>query len=294
VVGRFVVGVPIVNSRGRNWPDSRYHPDHWGMTSEPLTAEQIMLVGGCADLRSNLQISDGERWRALPGEVVRHIARLAAAEGRCLVFPYVSGPAAKRLTDASGGLISWRPAAREAHFDDVLEPDHESKLGSRVRGVWRRDRKLLARTDLHTWVDDWPEAAAEASALIATHNSRKGQADHTEFVRMRHDQWDECEQVELIVFGAECTGVRGMMTAFIWRDELELYEIGLTGEEGPHRLAAYISLLFHQPLALARERGLGRIRAGIGAETPKSSRGAVFTDLHAGMLDVRRTRMLAT
>lgn len=294
VDGRFVAGVPIINSSGRNWPDARYHPAHWGMTPESLSAEQIMLVGGCADLRSNLQICDGKRWQAIPGEVVLHIARIAAAEGRCLVFPYISGPAVKRLTAAAGGQISWRPVAREAHFDGVLEPDHESKSGSRIRGVWRRDRKLLARTDLHTWVTAWPEAAAEASGLIATHNSRKGQVDHAEFVRMRHDQWDECEQVELIVFGAECPGVRGMMSAFIWRDELELYEIGLTGSEGPHRLAAYISLLFHQPLALARERGLRRIRAGTGAETPKSSRGAAFTDLHAGLLDVQRTRMLGT
>jgi hypothetical protein len=142
-------------------------------------------------------------------------------------------------------------------------------------------------------VRSWPEAEEEASKLIAEHNSRKGTPDHPEFVRFRYAEWQQCEGVELVVFAARAHAVSGVLTALVSKDELELCDIGLVGEEGPARLAAYLDLVFHHPVAFARSRGLPNIRVGFGAEVPKKSRGAVFEDLYGGVLDLDHTRKLA-
>jgi hypothetical protein len=109
---------------------------------------------------------------------------------------------------------------------------------------------------------------------------------------MRHTEWSQCAGVELVVFAVSSPAASGFLTALAWKDELALYEIGLTGEDGRERLAAYLSLLFHQPHDFAASRGLRTIRAGLAAEVPKSSRGALFTELSGGVLNADEVRKL--
>jgi hypothetical protein len=121
----------------------------------------------------------------------------------------------------------------------------------------------------------------------------KGRPDHPEFVRMRYRDWLRCGQVECVVFTAETPTCSGVMVGVVWNTDLEILEVGLTGEPSPERLAVYLDLLFHQPLRLAWDRGLRDIRLGAEAGTPKASRGAVFQEQFGGVLGVAETRVLA-
>jgi hypothetical protein len=190
-------------------------------------------------------------------------------------------------------MTSWTHLGNEAKFTDTHLPDRTDRLGSRVRGVLRRDQRNIARHGFRTGVKRWAESSDEMLDLIATHNMAKGQTDHPEFVRMRHDQWDRCDGVEVVMFTLASETIRGVLTALVWSGELELYEVGLSGEDGPERMAAYASLLFHQPLAFAAEHGLHSMRAGLAAETPKSSRGATLSELSGGVLLQNETRKQA-
>jgi len=278
--GRLDAAVPVFTPRGRRWADPLYDPAGWGLGE--LRPDEALLVGGCADLRSGWHVTAGAH-RA----VLVEAARLAAGERRALVFPYFYAAARDALS--TDGIV-WAALAREAAFEDVLAADREQRLGARVRGVLRRDRRLIEAAGVRGTVRGWDGTGAE---LIAAHNIRKGKPDHAEFVRMRHAQWARCPAVEVLVFECRAAGACGVLSALVWENELELYEIGLTGDDGPDRLAVYLDLMFHRPLGYARRRGLRRIRAGLAAETPKGSRGARFRELYGGVLDRERTAALA-
>jgi hypothetical protein len=95
------------------------------------------------------------------------------------------------------------------------------------------------------------------------------------------------------VFTARSPVVTGVETAVLWNNELDLREIGLAGEEGADRRAAYLDLVFRQPIAFAQSRRLRRIRLGMGAEMVKTGRGAVLQDLHGGVLTASDARRFA-
>ena len=292
--GQLEAVVPLFTCPGPAWVDPVYDPGTWGFPADSFESapDEVMLVGGCADLRTALHVDS----RAIPkrvGELLVRTAELAVSEDRFLAFPYVYEDARRTISEATEGMTSWTHLGNEAKFMDTHLPDREQHLSSRVRGVLRRDRRTIADYGFDTGVSTWGETHDEALHLIATHNVAKGQTDHTEFVRMRHDQWDRCEGVEVVTFTLASDTIRGVLTALVWSGELELYEVGLTGEAGPERMAAYAELLFHQPLAFAVEHGLRSIRAGLAAETPKSSRGAMFSELSGGVLLRDETRKLA-
>ncbi|HEV2452090.1 MAG TPA: hypothetical protein VGS62_09195, partial [Streptosporangiaceae bacterium] len=195
------------------------------------------------------------------------------------------------LSAAACERIAWAPLGPEAHIRGLLDPDWESSLPKRVRYNLRHDRELVATAGIVSGQSSWSGIEDAASELIAKHNIRKGQPDHPEFVRMRHQQWADCAQAELIVFTARSPAVTGVETAVVWKDELDLREIGLTGDEGADRRAAYLDLVFRQPIAFARTHGLRRIRLGMEVDRVKAGRGAVMQDLYGGVLpasDVRR------
>jgi hypothetical protein len=286
--GRLTAMIPVYACRGRTWPDPAYDPGTWDLPAalrEGRDPGSCLLVGGCTDMRSGLHAGLPESGPDTARLLLARLADHAAGQGRCLVFPYVNSSAKAALTKAGDDGIAWTMLRREARMDGVLNPRWERELGSRAYGVLRRDRRLIEAAPLLRSQPAWPDIADEAGELIAEHYLRKGEPDHPEFVRLRHAEWDQCEGVELVVFATAVDDVRGVLTALVWEDELELRDIGLTVGDSPHRLAAYLDLLFHRPLEFARARGLRTIRAGHGAEVPKRSRGAVFTDLYGGVLD---------
>jgi hypothetical protein len=293
---RLVGMVPLYTATGGTWPDPAYDPGTWGLpdgTAAGCTADRSLLVGGYADLRSGLPVDDDLLAGSGPRTLLARIARLAAEEGRCLVLPYAYTRAKQALDRACEGAIGWTVLGREAHLRGVSEPGWEAAQRKPVRYNLRHDRALIAEAGLRVGILSWPQAEKAASLLIAEHNVRKGQPDHPEFVTMRNQQWDACPSVEFTVFAGRAGTAAGFVTGWVWRDELEIYEIGLRGEESPQRFALYLDLVFHQPIRFAQERGLRCIRLGPAAERAKAGRGAQFEDLYGGVLNMDETRRLA-
>ena len=309
--------------RGVDWPDPAYDISAWtrplyltvpgGSPSGPhdgshrelhgelpsgsdlgpatLAADQCVFIGGCADLRSALHLGPADRTQTGASRLLAAFAR--ANPGRFLVFPYLYRADRDLVDDATGGRCWWTLLGRESYFPRLTEPDREAGLGSRVRGVLRHDRRLIASAGLVAAVTDWSDAPADTAELIAAHNTRKGSPDHPEFVALRHDQWADCPSVRVVVFSVRSGSVRGVLSALVWRDQLELAEVGLAGPDGPVRLACYLDLLFHQPIRFAAAHGLTAIRAGLAAEVPKKSRGARLREVYGGVLGPADTARLA-
>jgi len=288
--------IPVYTCRSMRWPDPAYDFTAWPLYGEMPDlggVESALLVGGCLDRRSNLHIRRDRVTASTLHRLTVQLARLAAADDRFLIFPYVYGDTKDDLSEATGNSIVWAALSREARLYGVSDPDWERAQGSRISGVLRHDRRLIASARVQGSVRSWPEAGERASRLVAEHNSRKGGPDHPEFVWFRYSEWQQCEGVELVVFESSASGVSGALIALIWNDELELCEIGLTGADSQFRLAVYLDLLFHRPLTFARSRNLRNIRLGYAAELPKKSRGAVFEVLYGGVLHRTCTRRIA-
>ncbi|MFD0424273.1 hypothetical protein [Streptomyces parvus] len=288
--------VPVYRHRMRSWADPSYDPRAWGLpdgVSDEFTPATSLLVGGCLDRRTGLHVEAGAR---TPGELRRilvELARLAADEDRGLVFPYLYEDARDALAAATEDRVVWAELGREAHLYGLADPTWEQALPSRVRYRLRRDRRAIADVPMTVAEASWDDVDAWASPLIADHNAAKGQREPAEFVSFRFSRWQENPDVRLLAFTAESAGLRGVQSALLWGDELELYEIGLAGEESDERLALYLNLLFHQPIRYARSLGIDHLRLGSKAETAKGRRGGVFTTLHGGVLSRAETRRLA-
>jgi hypothetical protein len=287
--------VPLYRSRGTSLPDPAYDPANWAWPNQPAdkSGQEYLLVGGCADYRTGLHADAGARAPAELRRLLTRAAQAASEDGLCLAFPFMYSDAMGILAEVTSGAATWTLLGREAWIRGLAAPDWEEQLPSKVRYVLRRDRRLIREAGLLSGVTTWPEVKDWASILIAEHNIRKGQFDQPDFVHVRYEEWQRTSQVELIAFTVTDGDFRGVLTALIWQDQLELYEIGLSGRESPGRLAAYLALLFHLPFNLAADRGLAEIRAGLAAEIPKNSRGAELVDLYGGILGAADTQRLA-
>jgi hypothetical protein len=294
--GRLMAMLALYTANGRAWPDPAYDPSTWelpaGLRGDYAPGDCV-LVGGFADLRTGFAVAEQAREPAVLGELLAGIAQFAAEQDRCLVFPYLLPDAQQAVTAATAGRIGWAPLAREARLARVSDADWYAGMPGEVRRNLRRDQKLIAAAGIVPSRHSWPEVEELASDVIAEHNVALGRFDHAEFVRMRNREWDACPGVELTVFGASTASVTGFVTALIWQDRLEAYEIGLRGEHGPQRFAAYLDLVFYQPLRTAQAAGLTDIRLGVTSERVKAGRGAVFADLRGGVLSLADTRCLA-
>jgi hypothetical protein len=291
--GSLVGLLPVYWPTGGSWPDPGYSPAVWplpDMAAEDFAANRCLLVGGVYDHRSALHVTDDP---SVARECLREAARLAVESDRRLVFPFFSDRSRRILDHATDGCIQWCIVQREAIFPDVLGPDREARVGARVRGVLRRDRRLIDQTGTVGSVIAWESADHRTYDAIAEHNLRKGRFDHPELVHLRYAQWLACADVEVIVFEVRAGPLSGLLTALVWQNELELYEIGLPESDHSARLAVYLDLVFHRPFEYARRHQLKNIRAGIAGVTPKASRGAIFAPLYGGVLDADGTRRIA-
>lgn len=292
--GQTKAAIPLYASCLADWSDPAYDPRAWALpptVRADCTAARCLVVESYEDRCSGLHVECSAREPQQLRQILAAMTQAAARQDRCLSFPYFSSGARDALSAAARGRIAWVLLGREAHIRDLSEPGWESSLPKRIRYNLRHDRDLIASAAITSRQCSWPEIEDTASELIARHNIGKGQPDHPEFVRMRHQQWADCPQAELVVFTARSPVVTGVETAVLWNNELDLREIGLAGDEGADRRAAYLDLAFRQPIRFAQSRRLRRIRLGTGAEMVKTGRGAVLQDLHGGVLtasDVRR------
>jgi hypothetical protein len=283
--------VPLYLPRGR-LADRAYDPSTWpDGPPDPAGQDYVtaLFVGGVADLRTSLHVARDHRARPDMSRLLSALVEVATSFDRTsIVFPYVFEETKQCLSDAAD-QIAWCTLEREAHYLDVADGDWIERQSSKVRYVLRRDQRLIAAAGAAVTTASWPDVEDYAAQLIAEHNTRMGGNDHPEFVRMRHREWMECTEVDLTVFVLSGPGAPGVLTAILWRGELELYEIGLAPSVGAARLASYIALLFQAPMAFARSHDVRAIRAGVAAAVPKASRGATFRTLFGGVLPLSDT-----
>jgi hypothetical protein len=294
--GKLTSAIPLYASRMANWPDPAYDPRAWPLpaaVTADCTAARCLVVGSyeerCAGLHVECSAREPEQLR----QILAAMAQAAAGQDRHLSFPYVSSATRDALSAATDGRITWALLGREAQLLDMSEPGWEAGLPQKVRYNLRHDRELIAAAALTSGHCSWPEIEDTASELIAKHNIEKGYPDHPEFVRMRQRRWADCSRVEMFVFTVTSPVVTGVETGIVWNDELSLSEIGMSGDEGDERRAAYLDLAFRQPIAFAQSRGLRRIRYGMEAEKVKVGRGAVLLELHGGVMTASDARRFA-
>ena len=294
--GRLGALIPLHTASGSKWPDPMYDPGNWELPAadEDYRAGRCLLVGSYADLRTGWPVAAALRRPGVLRQLLAVIARFAAEQDRCLVFAYLFSEARHNLAEATDDAISWTRLAQEGQLHGVSEPGWQDRLAGPIRYNLRRDRNRIAKAGVVSDEHAWADVEEAASSMIAEHNVRKGGVDHPEYVKMRNRQWQACEGVELLVLSARAATASGYLTLLLWRDSLELYEIGLQGEPGPDRLAVYLELMFHHPLRVAQARGGVRLmRLGQAAERVKAGRGAVLQDLYGGVLGLRQTKDLA-
>jgi hypothetical protein len=88
--GQLEAVIPLFTCRGRVWVDPVYDPGTWGFPGAPYAGspDGVMLVGGCADLRTGLRI-DPQAAPARIRQLLARIAALAVTSERYLAFPYI-------------------------------------------------------------------------------------------------------------------------------------------------------------------------------------------------------------
>jgi hypothetical protein len=261
--------VPIFLGVGKQWSDQIHSPQRWGHV-EPALPANSALIGGRLEIRGSLCCADEP-------EVIRMVADGCASinelRGRDLFFGYLDEHQ-QALAEAVFGPVKWL-----AEYEDFVYPDEVvqgplASLPRNVRQTIRHSERQVAEHQISVQTSLWTEYHGNACDLIADHNIRKGVVDHPALVRYRMEQWNDCEEVTALVVHAVADGMDGAVTLLLYRDEMEVYEIGLPGQEDVRRRALYACLTFHEPRRVARSRALTKIRAGLGAARPKQLRGA--------------------
>ena len=294
--GQTKAAIPLYASHMADWSDPAYDPRTWALpptVREDCTAARCLVVGSYEDRCSGLHVACSAREPRQLRPLLAAMAQAAASQDRHLSFPYFSSGARDAISAATSGRIAWALLGREAHIRDLSDPGWEASLPKRVRYNLRHDRELIEAAAITGGQCSWPEIEDIASELIARHNIGKGQPDHPEFVRARHRTWADFPQAELLVFTVRSPVVTGVETAVLWNNELVLREIGLAGDQGADRRAAYLDLVFCQPIRFAQSRGLRQIGFGMAAEKVKAGRGAVLQDLHGGVMTASDARRFA-
>jgi hypothetical protein len=287
--------IPVYRARMTSWPDAAYDPRSWGLpdgAGDECTPGAALMVGGCGDRRTGLHVDAEAR---TPGQLQRllvELAGLAADEGRCLAFPYLYTDARDALAAATDDRIVWAQLGREAHMFGLSDAEWESKLPHKVRNTLRRDKSRIAAVPMTVTEARWDEVHSWAVELISLHNAKKGHPEMPEFVSFRYTDL-QCSDVDLMALTVQSATVRGVATVLLWRDEMEGYEIALTGDDSDERFALYLNLAFHLTFQYAQDRGIDHLRLGSGAETPKAARGVVFHDYYGGVLSIDETKRLA-
>jgi hypothetical protein len=289
--------IPVYRSRMNSWPDKAYDPRLWGLP-DGIGAEcapaASLLVGGCGDRRTGLHVDAEAKSPGTLRGFLAELARKAADEDRCLAFPYMHADARNALAAATDDRIVWAQMARESHVFGLAAPDWESRLPAKVRNTLRRDQRRMADMGVTNGVAvPWDEALPWAAELISHQHSIKDDPEIPEFVNFRYSDLHESPDLDVFVFTARSPSLLGVSTIVVWEDELEVFEVGLRGENSEERLAVYTSILFHQPFQYARARGIDHIRLGSTSETAKAARGAVFTECYGGVLSTDETKRLA-
>jgi hypothetical protein len=264
---RLVAAVPIFLGHGTQWSDQIHQPADWGYPGAPVQ-EKSALVGGRLEIRGSLRCVDDP-------DVLRAVGDACRAElsGREVFFGYFD-QRQQRLAEAMFGPVEWLIQYEDFDYPPEVVQGALADLPRDVRQSIRAGERKIAQFGIEASVAPWPEYAGSGCALIAAQNKRKGMVDHAALVGYRLDRWDECDEVSVYVAHATMADDEGAVSLLVYRDEVEVYEVGLPEGDGPSRRTLYSCLTFDEPRRLAQELGLVKVRAGLGAAQPKKIRGA--------------------
>jgi hypothetical protein len=276
--GLLIAAVPLYRLKKGAWPDSSYDPATWGL-DQPLPPGEVTVVGGRSGLSSTLHVA-----REIAGSRrhIRLIEELLVREPRrSLLLPFLTECQLRPWQGVLGTRLKHITLGGDARFDRTLPG--LPPLPRKVRQTLSRDQRMAQKYGVESEVKTWSEVRSFAAGLIADSNRAHGLADAEQLVDFRVRQWEACPDVSVVVFTARARREQGVLVAVVWRNWIDLQEMGLTGAPGDLRRTLYAQLLFHLPAQLARRLGDTRhIRAGLKAELPKAIRGAYFIPLIGG------------
>jgi hypothetical protein len=265
--GRLVAAVPVFLGHGGQWSDQIHQPADWGYPGAPMQ-EKSGLVGGRLEIRGSLRCDDDPDVLRAVGDACR-----AEVSGREIFFGYFD-ERQQRLAEAMFGPVEWLVRYEDFDYPPEVVQGELADLPRDVRQSIRAGERKVAQFGIETAVMPWAEYEGSGCDLIAAQNKRKGIADHAALVGYRLDQWSECDEVSVYLAHATTGDEAGAVSLLVYRDEIEVYEVGLPDGNGPFRRTLYSSLTFDEPRRLAQELGLTKVRAGLGAAQPKRIRGA--------------------
>jgi hypothetical protein len=244
-----------------------HQPADWGHPGTPVQ-EGSALVGGRLEIRGSLRCADEP-------DVLRVVGHACQAElsGLEVFFGYFD-QRQQRLAQAMFGPVEWLIQYEDFDYPPEVVRGRLADLPRGVRQSIRAGERKIDQYGIEASVMPWSEYAGSGCALIAAQNKRKGMVDHAALVRYRLDQWDECDEVSVYIAHATMGDEVGAVSLLVYRDEVEVYEVGLPEGDGPSRRTLYSCLTFDEPRRLAQELGLVKVRAGLGAAQPKTIRGA--------------------
>ncbi|WP_424186813.1 hypothetical protein ACOBQX_02985 [Actinokineospora sp. G85] len=264
---RLVAAVPIFLGHGDQWSDQIHFPADWGYDG-PLAQEKSALVGGRLEIRGSLRCVDSP-------DVLRAVSEVCRSQvvGREVFLGYLD-PRQQRLAEALFGPVRWTVQYEDFDYPRPVVLGPLADLRREVRQAIRHGERKIAEFGVSASVVPWSEYTGTGCDLIAAQNKRKGMTDHGALVRYRLDQWAACEEVSVFIVHATMGDEEGAVSLLVYRDEVEVYEVGLPEGDGAARRTLYTCLTFDEPRRLAREHGYRKIRAGLGAGVPKKIRGA--------------------
>jgi hypothetical protein len=265
--GELVAAVPVFLGHGEHWSDAIHQPADWGWPGTPVQATSA-LVGGRLEIRGSLRCSDDPVVLRAVGDACR-----AQLRGRDVFFGYLD-ERQQRLAEGLFGPVEWLAEYEDFDYPPEVVRGALCELPRDVRQSIRAGERHIAECGVETVVLPWEGYEGAAPALIAAQNRRKGIADHAALVGYRLDRWSECDEVSVYVAHATAAGEAGAVSLLVYRDEIEVYEVGLPEGSGRSRRTLYSCLTFDEPRRLARELGVTKVRAGLGAAQPKRIRGA--------------------
>lgn len=274
--GILLAAVPLYRLSKGDWPDPSYDPASWGL-GHLGPATDLTVVGGRSGLLTSLHVAS-----AISGTSrhLRLIEELVAREFRqALILPYLRDSDLRPWREVLGSRLECRALGADARFDPLLPPE---AVARNVRQTLRKDQRMFERLEVESSGRTWSEVRSFAAGLIARNNQAQGLPDAEQLVDFRVRQWEACEGVSVVVRTVQARGEHGVLVCLVWRDWMDLQEAGITGARSDIRRTLYAQLLFHQPVLIARERGVRQIRAGLKAEQAKAIRGASFVPLTSG------------
>jgi hypothetical protein len=274
--GRLIGVIPVFTCRARSWPNPLYVP-----VRPHIAPAHCVLVGGRDGMASSLHLTPKARSEDMFPLIIGRLADIYRRRSQLLAFPFcpIEELEAVKRSDLS---LDVRMEGRDARLD-ALFGDWPHTLRSKARSTLRHDAVEASQLGVTTRIGAWAEVADWAAPLIADHNRLKGFADHPRLVDHRVRQWERCEGMETLAFTAATAETAAVLVAVVWREWMDLQEIGLPPGSGLVRRCLYAQLIAHLPLAAGSERGVRWLRAGAEATMAKAARGATFQHIGSGL-----------